>query len=623
MNINSKKNVILLALWIVIFLYVIGLGDGILESFILYITLGVFGSIFYLMWIFVLKHIIDNFLEKKDHKSINKIIIMFSLMILFDIIFTNINNPESVLKYSTDKNLSGGILGHMLGNFSMKFFGFSVTFVGLLMIILLSVLYMFDNDWLTKLVDFIKSTKKEKVKFSKSVNNTTKKEIINLDTNCKNNINSKKIKNNIKIKNGKEINEQAKLLEQTLKNFKIDCSVENFIIGNSIIRFELSIPSGVKLSKVSELSNDIALALATDGEVRIDRIPGKSLMGVEIPNPNKSNVLFSEMITEKNFLEYDNGLLAILGKDIIGENIYCDITKMPHVLIGGQTGSGKSCLINSIISSLIMKYTSDELKVWFVDVKMVELTQYRGIPHLIEDIAIKPNEAIKILEKAIVEMESRFEKIAELGTRDITGYNKKSEVQIPKILIVIDELSDLMMSSSKNVEDLICRLAQKGRASGIHMILATQRPSVDVISGLIKANMPSRIGLSVASHFDSKTILDSAGAEKLLGNGDMLYSPVGSSVPIRLQGAFISEKEVEKIVMKVKKQFTSTKKVFEVQLIDQVIEYIKNKDTISNKELKDVFSIGHTKANDILDELCKKGLVGEKNGTNPRKIIKK
>ena len=378
------------------------------------------------------------------------------------------------------------------------------------------------------------------------------------------------------------LTDTATRLQKTLYSFGVSAKVENVSVGPAITRYELKPAEGVRVSKIANLADDIALNLAAE-TIRIEApIPGKQAVGIEVPNKEKEVVHFREIIESKEFKENKSKLTVGLGKDVAGNVQLADIAKMPHVLIAGSTGSGKSVCINTIITSIIYNAKPSEVKFVMVDPKVVELSVYNGIPHLLIPVVTDPRKAAGALAWAVQEMDDRYNKFAEKGVRDLKGYNKAIEKEnemgkLPQIVIIIDELADLMMVAKNDVEDAICRLAQKARAAGMHLVIATQRPSVDVITGLIKANVPSRIAFAVSSQVDSRTILDSVGAEKLLGKGDMLFFPSGAPKPSRVQGAFVSDEEVEKIVSFIKSNGTAT-------YSEDILESIEN----NNKTDKEI-----------------------------------
>ena len=382
----------------------------------------------------------------------------------------------------------------------------------------------------------------------------------------------------------KLLTDTATKLQKTLYSFGVSAKVENVSVGPAITRYELRPAEGVRVSKIANLADDIALNLAAE-TIRIEApIPGKQAVGIEVPNKEKEAVHLREVLESPEFQENDSKLAVALGKDVAGNTQLADIAKMPHVLIAGSTGSGQSVCINTIITSIIFHAKPSEVKLVMVDPKVVELSVYNGIPHLLIPVVTDPKKAAGALAWAVQEMDDRYNKFAQKGVRDLKGYNHAIEKEegvgkLPQIVIIVDELADLMMVAAKDVEEAICRLAQKARAAGMHLVIATQRPSVDVITGLIKANVPSRIAFAVSSQVDSRTILDSVGAEKLLGKGDMLYFPSGAPKPIRVQGAFVSDEEVEKVVDFIKSNGTAT-------YSEDILESIE-KNNKTDKELKE------------------------------------
>lgn len=442
-----------------------------------------------------------------------------------------------------------------------------------------------------------------------------------------------------------EILENSKKLENTLKSFGVEAKVVEISKGPTVTRYELSPGLGVKVSKISALADDLALNLAASG-IRIEApIPGKSAVGIEVPNKEPLNVYLHEVISDPKFRKFPSKLAFGLGKDIAGNVIVADIAKMPHMLIAGATGSGKSVCINTLITSILYKATPQEVKLIMVDPKVVELSVYNGIPHLMIPVVTDPKKAAGALNWAVQEMMKRYSLFAETGVRNLKGYNDFKLLNgekefFPQIIIIIDELADLMMVASKEVEDSICRLAQLARAAGIHLIIATQRPSVDVITGIIKANIPSRIAFSVSSGTDSRTIIDTVGAEKLIGKGDMLFKSVDMSKPLRVQGSFISDKEVENIVNYIKKdniteydsdmidKITNTINNIEKnedknsdEFTDKAIEFVVNKGKASVSMLQRQFRIGYNRAARIIEELEERGIVGPEDGSKARTVI--
>lgn len=430
------------------------------------------------------------------------------------------------------------------------------------------------------------------------------------------------------------------LLEETLSNFGISAKIINVTQGPSITRYEIQPSPGTKVSKIVGLSDDLALSLAARS-IRIEApIPGKSAIGIEVPNEVQEPVFFREMVESKVFRENNSKLTFALGLDIEGKEILADIGKMPHLLVAGSTGSGKSVCINTLISSILYNATPDEVKFIMVDPKMVELKIYDSIPHLLLPVVTDPKKAPGVLNWVVQEMTRRYNLFSESGARDMEGYNQKIGEALPRIVVIIDELADLMMVSPSEVEDAICRIAQMARAAGIHLVIATQRPSVDVITGLIKANIPSRIAFAVSSQMDSRTILDMGGAEKLLGKGDMLYAPIGSNKPQRIQGAFISSEEVERVVEYMSPQGKDTKReellgeieeaIQKVEVatdMDPLMEDIKamlaQVETISTSMIQRKFKIGYNRAARIMEDLESQGVVGAQEGSKPRRVLLK
>lgn len=442
-----------------------------------------------------------------------------------------------------------------------------------------------------------------------------------------------------------EMIENAKKLESTLKSFGVDAKVIQISKGPTVTRYELSPSQGVKVSKIVNLADDIALNLAASG-IRIEApIPGKAAVGIEVPNKETQSVYMRTLLESDAFKEHPSKLAFALGQDIAGNAVVTDIAKMPHLLIAGATGSGKSVCINTLITSILYKADPREVKLLLVDPKVVELSVYNGIPHLLIPVVTDPKKASSALNWAVREMLQRYNDFAAHGVRDIKGFNKMMEEKgeekgkMPQIVIIIDELADLMMAAPGEVEDAICRLAQMARAAGMHLIIATQRPSVDVITGVIKANIPSRLAFAVSSGIDSRTILDMVGAEKLLGKGDMLFYPSGQSKPSRLQGAFVTDQEVEAIVDFLKKssrpyytqetidQITSTGKAGGGDAEDtdeffgQAVDLILEKEKASVSMLQRQFRIGYNRAARLMDDLERHGIVGPEEGSKPRKVL--
>ncbi len=455
----------------------------------------------------------------------------------------------------------------------------------------------------------------------------------------------------------RELKETAMRLQQTLSTFGVKVTITDISQGPSVTRYELQPEQGVKVSKIVGLTDDIKLNLAAT-DIRIEApIPGKAAIGIEVPNKENMTVALRDLLESQEFKNFPSNLAFAVGKDIAGKTVVADIAKMPHMLIAGSTGSGKSVCINTLIMSILYKAHPDDVKLIMVDPKVVELSVYNGIPHLLIPVVTDPKKASAALHWAVSEMEDRYRKFADFNVRDLKGYNKKlesmrergeeAEDKLPQIVIIVDELADLMMVSPGEVEESICRLAQLARACGIHLIIATQRPSVDVITGLIKANMPSRVAFAVSSGVDSRTILDMVGAEKLLGKGDMLFYPQGYSKPARIQGAFVSDKEVSDVVDFLKNQMIGNTYAEDIEEKIKSIDtgagaggagdnggagardeyfaeagrFLIDKDKASIGMLQRVLKIGFNRAARIMDQLCEYGVVGEEEGTKPRKVL--
>ena len=454
------------------------------------------------------------------------------------------------------------------------------------------------------------------------------------------------------IKGGKRaLADTASKLQKTLYCFGVSAKVENVSVGPAITRYELKPAEGVRVSKIANLADDIALNLAAK-TIRIEApIPGKQAVGIEVPNEESEVVHIRDILETDLFKNHKSKLAFALGKDVSGDAIVTDIAKMPHVLIAGATGSGKSVCINTLISSIIYKAKPSEVKLVMIDPKIVELSVYNGIPHLLIPVVTDPKKAAGALAWAVQEMENRYTMFASKGVRDLKGYNEAVEKddnfgKLPHIVIIIDELADLMMVAKGDVEDAICRLAQKARAAGMHLVIATQRPSVDVITGLIKANIPSRIAFAVSSQVDSRTILDQVGAEKLLGKGDMLFFPTGAPKPVRIQGAFISDKEVEKLVNFVKANGETTyrdditeyiekanctdKEIDEGALdsddetdplLNDAIETVIDTGQASTSFIQRRFKVGYARAGRIIDQMEERGIISGYQGSKPREVL--
>ncbi|MEA3493864.1 MAG: DNA translocase FtsK 4TM domain-containing protein [Candidatus Margulisiibacteriota bacterium] len=442
--------------------------------------------------------------------------------------------------------------------------------------------------------------------------------------------------------------EQRKvLLEEALRNFGVGARVVAIFQGPAVTRYELQPEPGVKVSRIANLADDIALNLAASG-VRIEApVPGKSVVGIEVPNALVTPVRLKEIVNTKRFKEYPSKLCIGIGKDLGGQPVFGDIAKMPHILIAGTTGSGKSVAINSLITSILLRATPEEVKMLMIDPKMVELSIYNGIPHLLAPVVTNPKKAAATLKGWVLpEMERRYKLFHDKGARNLKAYNNKvdEEESLPEILVIVDELADMMMVAANEVEASICRVAQMARATGIHLVIATQRPSVDVITGLIKANIPSRIAFAVATQIDSRVILDASGAEKLLGRGDMLYNPIGAMKPTRVQGSFVTDKETEKIIKFVKEQCEAeyleeieTIKGIELgkgsgggdggegerdELFSEVAKLITSTGQASTSYVQRKFRIGYNRAARLMDEMESAGVVSPPEGENkPRRIL--
>ena len=452
----------------------------------------------------------------------------------------------------------------------------------------------------------------------------------------------KKASSNFLLKN-------KEALERVLKEFQIEAKVVDIHEGPAVTQYELVVPAGMKLTRIVSINKEISLSLAAT-DIRIQApIPGKNTVGIEIPNPSVSPVRIKEILSNVPKKDENANILVALGKDIMGRANLADLSKMPHLLVAGSTGSGKSVCINSIISSILLRYRPDEVKIMLVDPKKVELSNYNGVPHLMCPVVTDPKKASIALQKLVQEMEKRYETFADVGVKNITGYNELVEKKKPGmskmyyIVAIIDELADLMLVASKEVEDSIMRITQMARAAGIHLIVATQRPSTDVITGVVKANIPSRLSFAVASNVDSRTILDQSGAEKLLGKGDMLYLPMGANIATRIQGCFISEEEIERVINYVcdqqKAQYVDTMENLERStssasgtgtesgdddpLYDEIVEFAIKTGKVSASLLQRRFRLGYNRAARIVDLLEERGIIGPANGSKPRDVLVK
>ena len=460
-------------------------------------------------------------------------------------------------------------------------------------------------------------------------------------------------------KETEELQTNGRLLTETLKSFGVQTKILDISRGPSVTRYEIQPAAGVKISKITNLADDLALNLAATG-VRIEApIPGKAAVGIEVPNKTRNTVRMRELVESTEFQTSKSKLSAALGRDIAGQPVVADLAKMPHLLIAGTTGSGKSVCINSLIISMLYKATPDEVRFLMIDPKAVELTEYNGMPHMLVPVVTDPKKAAGALSWAVSEMMKRYNIFAEFNVRNLKGYNSLAEAQnyqdengqpmppMPQIVIVIDELADLMMATPKEVEDSICRLAQLARAAGMHLVVATQRPSVDVVTGLIKANIPSRIALTVSNGVDSRTILDSVGAEKLLGNGDMLFAPVGANKPIRVQGCYVSDEEISSIVEFVKKSKSleyDEDVIQEIErnaasdgekdepqdgegggstdpMLDEAVKVVVEAGQASTSLLQRRLRLGYARAGRLIDDMEQLGIVGPHEGSKPRQVL--
>jgi len=629
---------------------------------------------------------IINKFDNKEGKLILSILFIFlSMLILFDGVNSLDLNFKERINSSIDLSetgKSGGIIGSFLGYFFYKLFGSVGTYLILGFIIFINIL-LITNIKIIDIINFLKNkpqkvvdnssepkisnetfieTNKEEIKIL-DYTKTQKKDSLR-DINIKQGVDT--IDNEIKIKqnknhistysipslallkspitnqdvnNKKEILNNAKIIEETMKNFGIDAKILEINVGPTITCYELQPSPGIKLSKIVSLSDNIALSLASS-DIRIEApIPGKSAVGIEVPNKVKSSVLLKEIIMSDEYKSIDSNIPLALGKDVSGNVIVSTIDKMPHLLIAGATGSGKSVCINTIIMSILYKSSPEDVKLLLIDPKVVELSIYNGIPHLLIPVVTDAKKAAFALNWAVEEMEKRYKIFAQNNVRDISSYNSKvqdKKDKLPMIVIIIDELADLMMVAAQEIEDYICRLAQMARAAGMYLIVATQRPSVDVITGTIKANIPSRISFAVSSQVDSRTILDMSGAEKLLGKGDMLFYPSFYSKPARVQGAFISDEEVESIVNSLKAQDITEydEGIIEVvenpkeiyfddsdELLPKAIELVVEEGQASISLLQRRLKIGYARAARIIDEMEERSVIGGYEGSKPRKVL--
>lgn len=662
-----------------------------------YLTLMGFGGyIFPLIIVFIGLWLIINRTDiSEDKKSIFLLIIFLCFITILDINKTKAGSFKEQISLAfeySQSGLGGGIIGAFFGYIFFKLFGSLGSNIILLLIILVNFLLITEievGNFFKKINDKLKLSKFEKDNTKKNNTNNTlnkveKKQKVKsnkkrnekikiLDYNNKNNekingLESKKSKtkntisnteesiNNYKLptlellKNRsnerdsddkKEVLTNAKKIEETMENFGIQADIVQISKGPTITCYELQPAPGVKVSKIVNLSNDIALNLATS-DVRIEApIPGKAAVGIEVPNKNKVSVSLKEILMSDEYKNIDTKTPLALGKDIAGKPIITNMAKMPHLLIAGATGSGKSVCINTIIMSILYKSTPDDVKLILIDPKVVELNVYNGIPHLLIPVVTEAKKARNALNWAVEEMTRRYKIFAKNNVRDIHSYNNKikdnEEAEtLPQIVIIIDELADLMMVSAQEIEDYICRLAQMARAAGMYLIVATQRPSVDIITGTIKANIPSRISFAVTSQADSRTILDMGGAEKLLGKGDMLFYPSNFSKPLRVQGAFVDDEEVMEVVSFLKEQndieydeeilaSIQNKRVSSKnngdELLPDAINLVIEEEQASISLLQRKLRIGYARAARLIDEMEERGIVGGYEGSKPRKVL--
>ena len=591
---------------------------------------------------------------------------------------------------TTTIEIGGGIIGAVASVALSSLFGITGTKIVMFVLLLFGFILFFNitfSDMLTKVKAFLskfKLTKKEKVKkfntdtleYDKEEKKKDDKIIITSVEELKTNMvkdspiaetqdstdadyrlpslalleepqQTKKVNSNNFTRANKET------LERVLNDFQIKGQVVEIHIGPAVTQYEVVVPAGTKVSRILSINKEIALALAAK-DVRIQApIPGKSTIGVEIPNPNISMVKIKEVLGSRDFEQKGAKLLVALGKDIMGRTQGMDIAKTPHLLVAGSTGSGKSVCINTMLASILMRYRPDEVKLMLVDPKKVELSNYNGVPHLLCPVVTDPKKASIMLQKIVAEMEDRYNTFSDKAVKNIGSYNEWVEKEnnkhpetpikkMPYIVVIIDELADLMLVASKEVEDSIMRITQMARAAGIHLIVATQRPSTDVITGVVKANIPSRISFAVASQIDSRTILDMPGAEKLLGKGDMLFLPMGENVPIRIQGCFISDNEIAKVIdycakeqmAKYDEKLTTNidnqpvtpgadKENYDDPMYNEVVEFAIQTGKISASLIQRRFRFGYNRAARIIDLLEDRGIVGPQNGSKPREVLVK
>ncbi|MDR7856215.1 DNA translocase FtsK [Tissierella sp.] len=636
----------------------------------------------------------DKFNSKEAKTILSMVIVFFCILVILD--STNPFDSSFIDRMKSSIELSkevkgGGIIGGFFGFFFYNLFGIIGSYLVLGVIIAINLLLITEirvKDIIILLSNrsakfikpnkIVKSDNKSKPKitndkhiepnkedirildYTKNVQKDSlketnvKQEIESIDSEIKLNQNKstastyikpslsllKSPAHNTDSDDKKDILNNAKIIEETMRNFGIDATIVQINKGPTITCYELQPSPGIKLSKIVSLSDNISLSLAST-DIRIEApIPGKAAVGIEVPNKTKSSVLLKEIITSEEYENIDSNIPLALGKDVSGKVIVSSIDKMPHLLIAGATGSGKSVCINTIIMNILYKSSPDDVKLLLIDPKVVELSIYNGIPHLLIPVVTDAKKAAFALNWAVEEMEKRYKLFAKNNVRDIASYNSKikdnQENKLPNIVIIIDELADLMMVAAQEIEDYICRLAQMARAAGMYLIVATQRPSVDVITGTIKANIPSRISFAVSSQVDSRTILDMAGAEKLLGKGDMLFYPSFYSKPSRIQGAFISDVEVEMVVNSLKEQDITVydEDIIEIvqnpkeillddsdDLLPTAITLVVEEGQASISLLQRRLKIGYARAARIVDEMEERGIIGGYEGSKPRKVL--
>lgn len=670
---------------------------GIIGSFIrgtTFLLMGFGGYFFPILLILVgIIFIMDKYNKKEKPKIINMIIIFLFILIFLDGRNIDIKNLIERLKVANTLSLfnkGGGAIGAFLGFFLYSLFGKIGGYLVIGLVISISLLMLTEkkakdifsfinleaiNRKLDKKspksakakdskeshkdlikykdqdIQILDYTKEEKLPINKTITEKDKQDIdseiqklhiksetIVYDSPSMDLLNTPGLRQN--SNEDKQILENARIIEDTMTNFGIESKITQINRGPTITCYELSPAPGIKLSRIVSLSDNISLSLASS-DIRIEApIPGKSAVGIEVPNKVKENVLLKEILNSKEYRELETSIPLALGKDVRGRPIISSIDKMPHLLIAGATGSGKSVCINTIIMSILYKSSPDEVKLLLIDPKVVELSVYNDIPHLLIPVVTDPKKAAFALNWAVEEMEKRYKIFAKNSVRDISSYNKKvqanNEEKLANIVIIIDELADLMMVAAQQIEDYICRLAQMARAAGIYLIVATQRPSVDVITGTIKANIPSRISFAVSSQVDSRTILDMGGAEKLLGKGDMLFYPSFYSKPLRIQGGFISDNEVERVVSFLKKNNTTeyNEEIIDVvqnsknidledsdELLPEAINLVVEEGQASISYLQRRLKIGYSRAARIVDEMEERDIVGGHEGSKPRKVL--